>query len=98
VYMPDSAAVHHGESVTFRIDPALKAELARVAEQDRKSLGELLRELVRDRVAQERRRAFEAEARRQSLLIAERARDPNSDEAEVTRWIAEVTDPEGWGA
>jgi len=30
---------------------------------------------------------FEAEARRQSLLVVAQADDPNSDEAEVMRWI-----------
>ena len=43
------------------------------------------------------RSAFEAEARRQSLLLAERARDPSSDEAQVMREIAaELVDPEFW--
>lgn len=94
--MPSSDPLRNGESVTFRIDAALKAELTRLAEKDHKSLGELLRELARDRVANERRQAFEAEARRQSMLIAERARDPASGDAEVMRWIAGVADRDGW--
>jgi plasmid stability protein len=72
-----------GETVTFRIDPGLKAELADVAGRHHQSLGELLRNLARDRVATERRRAFEAEARRQSLEAAAVARDPHSDEHAV---------------
>ncbi len=86
------------DTVTFRLDPALKAELTGLAEQEHKSLGELLRELARDRVEREHRLAFEAEARRQSLLIAKRARDPGSDEAEVMRWIEETADRAGWEA
>jgi hypothetical protein len=73
------------ETVTFRIDPALKDEFAEIAEAEAKPVGELLRELVRERVKQQRRRAFEAEARRQSLKIAAAAQDPNSDEAAVLR-------------
>ncbi len=71
------------ETVTFRIDPALKAALAALAEEESKPLGALLRELVRERLAQKRRREFEAEARRQSLEAAAAARDPDSDEAAV---------------
>lgn len=85
-----------GGTVTFRLDPGLKAELTRLAEQDHKSLGELLRELAGEHVEREHRRAFEAEARRQSLLIAERTGDPNSDEAEVMHWIEAVADSEAW--
>jgi len=94
--MTHIGALPKGDTVTFRLDPELKAELTRLAEQDHKSLGELLRELAGERVERERRRVFEAEARRQSLLIAERAGDPNSDEAEVMRWIEGVADTEAW--
>ncbi len=73
------------ETVTFRIDPELKAALAEIAQRESKPVGELLRELVRERVEQKRRRAFEAEARRQSLEAAAVARDPNTDEAAVMR-------------
>lgn len=74
-----------GDSVTFRIDPALKAELTGLAEQHHKSLGELLREIARERVERERRLTFEAEARRQSLEAAAAARDPRTDEHRVMR-------------
>lgn len=73
------------ETVTFRIDAALKDEFAEIAEEEAKPVGELLRELIRERVKQQRRLAFEAEARRQSLECAAAAQDPNSDEAQVTR-------------
>lgn len=77
--------VKKAETVTFRIDSALKAALAEVADEEAKPLGELMRELVRARVEQRRRREFEAEARRQSLAAAAAARDPSSDEAQVLR-------------
>jgi len=83
------------DTVTFRIDPELKEELIKLADQDHKSLGELMRELARDEVAQAERRAFEAEARRQCREIAA-AYDADNDEAEVTRWTEEVADTEGW--
>lgn len=73
------------ETVTFRIDATLKDEFTAIAEAEAKPVGELLRELVRDHIRQRKRRKFEAEARRQSLLIAAAAQDPNGDEAQVTR-------------
>ena len=71
--------------VTVRLDPALKADLAEVAKQESKALGELLRELICEHVARKKRQDFEAEAHRQSLEAAAAARDPNSDEAQVMR-------------
>lgn len=50
-------------------------------------LAELIRELLRDHLADKERRAFEVEARRQSLAIAQRAQDPASDEALALREI-----------
>lgn len=73
------------EVLTFRLDPLLKREVTRIARTEHKPVGELLRELVQERVDRKRRLAFEAEARRQSLLVAAAARDPNSDEAAVMR-------------
>jgi hypothetical protein len=73
------------ETVTFRIEAALKDELAEIAETEHKPMGELLRELVKQHVKQRKRLAFEAEARRQSLECAAAAHDPNSDEAQVIR-------------
>jgi hypothetical protein len=73
------------ETVTFRIDPALKAALAKIAEQESKPLGALMRELVREHIEQKKHQEFEAEASRQSESIAARARDRASDEAQVMR-------------
>lgn len=73
------------ETITFRVDAALKDELAEIAEKQAKPIGEVLRELVREHIKQKRRREFEAEARRQCLEAAAAARDPNSDEAQVMR-------------
>jgi hypothetical protein len=73
------------ETITFRVDAALKEEFAEIAEKQAKPVGELLRELVREHIKQKKRGEFEAEARRQSLVIATAAQDPNSDEAQVLR-------------
>ena len=73
----------NAETVTFRIDPVLKTAFAKIAAEEAKPVGELLRELVRERVEQKARREFEAEARRQSLEAAAAAQDPRSDEAVV---------------
>ena len=73
--------------LTVRIPPTLKAALTEIAIEEAKPVGELLRELIRERVTQKERREFEAEARRQSLLLAEAARDPNSDEAVLMRQL-----------
>jgi uncharacterized membrane protein len=83
--MARTSADHKAEIITFRVPPALKAALAEIAQEESKPVGELLRELIRERIEQKRRREFEAEARRQSLEAAALARDPNSDEAAVMR-------------
>lgn len=83
--MPRATIEPKPDTVTFRIPPALKADLAALAEKEAKPVGELLRELIRERVNEERRREFEAEARRQCEIINAAAWDPSSDEAAVMR-------------
>jgi hypothetical protein len=83
--MPRTSAVPKIETLTFRLEPRLKAALARIARDEHKPVGELLRELVRERVSRRQRRAFESEAHRQSLAAAALAQDPASDEAAVMR-------------
>lgn len=74
-----------GDVITFRVSPSLKTALAEVAERESKPVGELLRELVRAGLARVPPADFEAEARRQSMIIAKAAGDPNSDEAAIMR-------------
>lgn len=95
--MPRAAANPKGETFTFRLDPGLKASLTRSAAAARMAPAELVRALVRDHLAQIERRAFEVEARRQSLAIAARARDPNSDEARVMGEIEAVFEDDAAG-
>jgi hypothetical protein len=75
------------DTFTFRLDPALKSALRRAAKEERLPPAELLRLLVREHLAQRARHAFEAEARRQSLLVAGGAAHPAGDEAQVMREI-----------
>ncbi|MDN5938556.1 MAG: ribbon-helix-helix protein, CopG family [Salinisphaera sp.] len=88
----------HFESVTFRLDPALKAALAKLASRDSKSLGALLRDMARERLSAERHRTFEAEAERQSRAAAEAARQPGTEEYAVMRELEHALDEsdEAW--
>ena len=83
--MARTSTDHKAEIITFRVPPELKAAFAEIAHAEDKPVGELLRELIRERIEQKKRREFEAEARRQSLEAAALAQDPNSDEAAVMR-------------
>lgn len=85
--MPRSIPPAKAETLTFRVEPSLKHALIKVASEERKPVGQLLRELVRERVERRRRRAFETEALRQSREAATAARNPNSDEAAMLRWL-----------
>ena len=96
--MPRSSDVLKGETFTFRLEPALKAALTRSAEKERVHPGELLRNLVRAHLADRERRAFEAEARRQSLAIASRAGQSDSDETQVMQEIESELDADDFGS
>jgi len=85
--MPRTSDTPKDETFTFRLDSALKVALTRSAADEHMQPAELVRKLVRNHLAGKERRAFEAEARRQSLAIADRARNPKSDEAQVMREI-----------
>ncbi len=91
--MPRTSQHPKETSFNFRIDPALKAAFTRVTEAEDKPAAQVLRDFMRAYVKQRERRAFEAEARRQSLEAAERARDPGSDEHAVMR---ELEDESFW--
>ena len=95
--MPRTSQHPKETSFNLRIDPALKAAFTAATEADDKPAAQVVRDFMRSYVKQRELRAFEAEARRQSLLIAEAARDPKSDEAQVMREIeAELADPAFW--
>ena len=73
-------------TLNLRIDAGLKMEFAAMVEAEDQPAAEVLRTLMRRYVEEAKRRRFAAEARRQSHLIAE-----SEDEAEVMRWIQDVS-------
>jgi hypothetical protein len=75
--------------LNLRLDAALKAEFVAQVEAEDRPVSEVLRSLMRGYVEEARKRRFAAEARRQSQLIA-----ASEDEAEVMRWIQDVSAPE----
>jgi predicted transcriptional regulator len=81
--MPRANNLRKDEILTFRVSPALKREVSKIARSEKKPVGAFLRDLLQERVDRKRQTAFEAEARRQCLLLAEAARDPTSDEYAV---------------
>ena len=89
--MPRTTQNRKAETLNFRIDPNLKAELTAVSEMENRPVAEILRELMRAYIEHARRRKFAAEARRQSQLVAS-----SSDEKEVFRWVQDVSDTDGW--
>ena len=83
--MPRQSQHPKAETFNFRLDPALKAAFTAAAEAEDRPAAQVLRDFMRAYVDRRRRRNFEAEAHRQSLLLAGAAVDPASDEAQVLR-------------
>ena len=90
--MPRTSQHPKDTSFNLRIDPALKAAFTAATEAEDKPAAQVVRDFMRAYVKQRERRAFEAEARRQSQLLAEEARDPTSNEAEEMRWLTALVD------
>jgi hypothetical protein len=82
------------ESFNFRVEPELKAAFTAATADEDKPAGQVLREFMRGYVERRRDEAFRKEAKRQSQVLARRATDPASDEAQVMRWIDDVSDTE----
>jgi metal-responsive CopG/Arc/MetJ family transcriptional regulator len=76
--------------LNLRIDADLKAEFVAAVEAEERPASEVLRSLMRDYVEEARKRRFAAEARRQSQMVSN-----SKDEAEVMRWIQDVSALEG---
>ncbi len=87
--MPQTIARPRESTLNLRVDAALKMEFAAAVEAEDRPASEVLRSLMRVYVEETRKRRFAAEARRQSELIA-----ASEDEAEVMRWIQDVSAPE----
>lgn len=79
------------ETLTLRLDRKLKDNFVSLASEENRAASEVLRDLMADYIKRERRKRFEAEAHRQSLLASS-----SFDEEEVMKWIENVSDTEGW--
>ena len=86
--MPSANARPNESTLNLRLDAALKREFVAEVEAEDRPAAEVLRALMRGYVEEARKRRFAAEARRQSKLIA-----ASEDEAEVMRWIQDVSAP-----
>ena len=73
------------EPVNFRLGRSHRQALDRLARQQDKSVGQLVREVVEEYITDQARAAWEAEARRTAAELGRSARDPRSDEAEMLR-------------
>lgn len=82
----------------IRVDPALQSAFTPATAAANKPAEQVLRDFMQAYVNRERDRATTTAAGAQSRRIAERAADPGSDEAEVMRWIEDVSDTTGWTA
>ena len=90
--MPRISQQLKADSFNFRIDPALKVAFTHATESEDKPAAQVLREFMRAYVERSNRKAFEVEARRQSRAAADRARDPQSDEAQSLRDMEALLD------
>jgi hypothetical protein len=88
--MPHAIAHPNEATLNLRVDAALKEEFVAQVKAESRPVAEVLRSLMRDYVEDARKRRFAAEACRQSQLIA-----ASEDEAEVMRWIQDVSALEG---
>jgi hypothetical protein len=95
--MPRTSQHPKETSFNLRLDPALKAAFTAATEAADKPAAQVIRDFMRAYVKRRDRRLFEAEARRQSGLLAAAARDPNSAEAEEMRWLEALVDQDNSG-
>lgn len=62
-----------------------------VTQAENKPVAHVLRTFMSAYIARKKRKEFESEARRQSILVAH-----SPDEAKVMNWISDVADLEDW--
>lgn len=73
------------EIVNFRLGRPEKEALYRLAEEQGRPVGTLVREVVEEYLADRERAGWVAEARRAAAVLGEEARHPSSQEAEALR-------------
>ncbi len=88
--MPKSS--QSGQSTfTFRIDASLKKEFMAATKTENRPVARVLRDFMASYIERKERKEFEAEAHRQSSLVAN-----SPEEKQVMDWIKDVADGEGW--
>lgn len=95
--MPRTSQHLKDTSFNLRLDPALKAAFTAATEAEDKPAAQVIRDFMRAYVERRTRRAFEAEARRQSKRLAAAADEPGSPEAEELRWLEAFVDQDEFG-
>ncbi|MEX2528569.1 MAG: ribbon-helix-helix protein, CopG family [Gemmatimonadota bacterium] len=75
------------EPINVRLGQDYKRALEELARDRNRTVSSVVREVLQDFVDAERRRAWEAEARRSARVLAEEAEDPDSPEAETLRTL-----------
>lgn len=83
--MPRISAHPKEESFNFRVDPRLKAAFQEATATEDISAAQVIRNFMRAYIEQKKRNHFAVEMRRQAAILADAARDPNTDEARVMR-------------
>ncbi|TXR47593.1 hypothetical protein [Phyllobacterium endophyticum] len=78
--MPRTSQFPKADTFNLRIDSDLKAAFTQATEAEDKPAAQVIRDFMRSYVERQRRKAFELEARRQSLAIARRSRNSSTDE------------------
>jgi hypothetical protein len=89
---PAPANSRREPSFNLRLDPALKAAFTAATQAADKPAAQVIRDFMRAYVTRRERGAFEAEAGRQSRLLAAASRNPDSAEAEEMRWLTSFVD------
>lgn len=90
--MPRTTRRPKDDTFNFRIDPALKTAFTQATEAEDRPAAQVLRDFMRAYVIRRQRQDFLAESHRQSVAVAERARDPESDEARSLRELEALFD------
>jgi hypothetical protein len=73
------------------MDFKLKREFMTAAKAENRPVAEIIRDFMVAYVDRKKKKEFEAEARRQSAMIAR-----STDEKRSMDWIEDVADREGW--
>ena len=79
------------DTLNIRVDSRLKADFVRAANTENRPISEVLRDLISSYVHTHERKEFEAEARRQSALVA-----ASFDEKETMRWFEGTWEMDDW--